>query len=125
MTATGTLDLHSNQYWTQEDLTITTTRAMRELRVTVTVSGGATVRSTGSWSTILSQNIDSSVDPTASGLTYLFILKPGQTLQPGSYAFGFQFDRPSGHSFGLDAYRVTATTADEAKPASASGGFAG
>lgn len=125
MTATGTLDSHSNQYWTQEDLTVTTTHAIRALRVTVTVSGGATVQSTGSWTTILPQNIDSSVDPSASGLTYLFTLKPGQTLQPGSYAFGFQFNRPSGHAFGLDTYSVSATTTDEAKPASASGSFAG
>jgi hypothetical protein len=125
VTATGTLDSHSNQYWTQEDLTVTTTHAIRALRVTVTVSGGATVQSTGSWTTILPQDIDSSVDPTASGLTYLFTLKPGQTLQPGSYAFGFQFNRPSGHAFGLDTYSVSATATDEAKPASASGSFAG
>lgn len=123
LTATGALDSHSNQYWTQEDLTVTTTRVISALHVTVTISGGATVQSTGQWTTILSQYIDGSVATTANGLTYQFTLKPGQTLQPGSYAFGFQFGRPSGHAFSLDAYSVTAITADEAKPASTSGGF--
>jgi len=124
VTATGTLDSHSNPYWTQEDLTVTTTRAIKALRVTVTVSGGATVQSTGSWTTILSQYIDGSVVPTTSGLTYQFTVKPGQILEPGSYGFGFQFDRPSGHAFSLDAYAVTAISADSGNPASASGAFA-
>lgn len=126
VTAEGTVDSHSTQYWTQEDLTVTTTRAIRALHVTVTVSGGARVQSTGSWTTILSQTIDSSVGATASGLTYEFTLRPGQTLQPGSYAFGFQFNRPAGgHTFTLDTYSVAATTVDEAKTVSVSGSFAG
>lgn len=125
VTATGALDSHSNQFWTQEDVTVTATHAIKALRVTVTVSGGATVQSTGSWTTILPPYIDSSVAATSSGLTYEFTLKPGQTLQPGSYAFGFQFDRPNGHAFSLDAYSVTATAVDGVNPASASGGFTG
>lgn len=129
VTATGALDSHSNQYWTQEDLTVTTTRAVTALRVTVVVAGGAggtTVQSTGSWSTILSQYIDGSAGPTASGLTYEFTLKPGQVLQPGSYVFGFQFDRPAtARASALDTYSITATTVDGAKPASASGRFPG
>jgi hypothetical protein len=127
LAAVGSVDsLTSSQYWAQEDLTVTTTSAVSALHVTVAVSGGAAVQSTGSWSTILSANIDTSVSRTPGGLTYDFTLHAGQTLQPGSYAFGFQFDRPaSGHSFTLDTYTVTVTTAEGSQQASVHGTFAG
>ncbi len=124
LTATGAVDSHSTQYWAQENLSVTTTRATRALQVIVTVSGGSTVQSTGSWSTILSADLYSTAAPTVSGLTYTFTLKPGQVLQPGTYAFGFQFGRPStGHSFALDTYSVTATTTDNGAKFSATGAF--
>ncbi len=124
LAATGTVDSHSTQYWAQENLSVTTTRAIKALHVTVTVSGGGTVQSTGSWSTILSQDIDSTVTPTANGLTYDFTLRPGRVLQPATYVFGFQFDRPAaGHSFALDAYSVTATGADSSAKMVVSGTF--
>lgn len=126
VTATGTVDSHSTQYWAQENLSVTAAHAVKALHVIVTVSGGATVKSTGSWSTILSPQIDATVSQTPTGLRYDFTLKPGQTLQPGTYGFGFQFNRPAGgHSFGLDTYAVTATTVGGSVQASASGSFAG
>jgi hypothetical protein len=127
LAAVGSVDsATSSQYWVQEDLTVTTTSAVSALHVTVAVSGGAAVQSTGSWSTILSANLDTSASRTPGGLTYDLSLHPGQTLQPGSYAFGFQFDRPaSGHSFTLDTYTVTVTTAEGSQQATVRGTFAG
>lgn len=124
LTATGTIDSHSSQYWTQENLTVTTTRAIRALHVVVTVSGGSSVQSTGWWSTILAPYLTATISRTADGLRYDLTVKPGQTLQPAAYAFGFQFDRPAaGHDFTLDAYTVTATTTDDALQSSANGTF--
>ncbi len=126
VTATATVDSHSTEYWAQENLTVTVTHAVKALHVVVTVSGGATVKSTGSWSTLLSPQVDTAVSQTPSGLRYDFTLKPGQTLQPAMYNFGFQFNRPaSGHTFALDTYTVTAITVDGAVQASESGSFAG
>lgn len=126
VTAAGTVDSHSTQFWAQEDLSVTATHTIKALHVIVTVSGGATVQSTGSWSTILSPQLDTAVSQTSTGLRYDFTLKPGQTLQPGTYGFGFQFNRPAGgHSFSLDTYAVTATTVEGSLQASASGNFAG
>jgi hypothetical protein len=126
VTATATVDSHSTQYWAQENLAVTVTLAVKALHVVVTVSGGATVKSTGSWSTLLSPQVDTAVSQTPTGLRYDFTLKPGQTLQPAMYNFGFQFNRPaSGHTFALDTYTVTATTVDGAVQASESGSFAG
>lgn len=122
VTATASIDSHSNPYWTQEDLTVTTTRALRALHVVVNVSGGSSVQSTGWWSTILAPYLTATVTPTADGVTYDLTLKPGQILQPAVYAFGFQFNRPANHNFGLDAYIVTATT-DNSAPANAAGSF--
>jgi hypothetical protein len=125
LTAVGIVDSHSTQYWSQENLTVTTTRAVRGLHVIVAVSGGTTVQSTGSWTTILPANVDTTVRTIPGGLTYDITLKAGQTLQPTSYLFGFQFNRPaSGHTFTLDTYTVTATLTDNAAQATASGTFA-
>ena len=125
VTATGTVDSHSTRYWAQEDLSVTTTRVVRALGVTVIVSGGATVQSTGSWSTIPAADIDVTVSPTFGGLTYDISLKPGLTLPPGTYAFGIQFNRPAaGHDFAGDTYAVTADATSDSKQATAAGTFA-
>jgi len=125
LTATGTVDPHSTQYWAQESLTVTTTRAVRALHVVVSVSGGSTVQSTGWWSTILSQDINTTVSRVPGGLLYDITLHPGQILQPATYGFGLQFNRPAGgHNFTLDTFFVTATTVDDTSQASASGAFA-
>jgi hypothetical protein len=123
LTAVGTVDPHSFQYWAQENLTVTTTRPIRELEVTVAVSGGPAVRSTGMWTTLLPADVGTTVRSDPDGLVYDITLKAGQTLQPTAYKFGFQFDRPStGHDFTLDTYRVSAVTTDGATE-SASGTF--
>jgi hypothetical protein len=123
LTAAGTVDPHSSQYWAQENLTVTTTRTIRELDVTVAVTGGQSVRSTGMWTTLLPADVETTVRSEPDGLVYEITLKPGQTLQPTAYRFGFQFNRPSaGHEFTLDTYRVTAVTTDGASE-SASGSF--
>ncbi len=111
LTAVGTVDPASFRYWAQENLTVTTTRATRELHVTVTVSGGPAVRSTGMWTTILPADVETTVSSVPGGLVYDITLKPGQILQPAAYSFGFQFDRPvTGHDFALDTYWVSAVT---------------
>jgi hypothetical protein len=123
LTAAGTVDPHSTQYWAQENLTVTTTHPIRELDVTVNVSGGQSVRSTGMWTTLLPPQVATTVHGDKGGLVYEITLKPGQTLQPTAYGFGFQFNRPSaGHEFALDTYHVTAVTTDGATE-SASGAF--
>lgn len=123
LTAAGTVDPHSTQYWAQENLTVTTTLPIRELDVTVAVSGGQSVRSTGMWTTLLPPQVETTVRSEPDGLVYEITLKPGQILQPTAYRFGFQFNRPSaGHEFTLDTYRVTAVTTDGASE-SASGTF--
>jgi hypothetical protein len=122
-TAAGAVDPHSSQYWVQENLAVTTTRPIRELDVTVTVSGGSAVRSTGTWTTILPADVGTTVSSVPDGLVYDITLKPGQILQSAVYSFGFQFNRPSaGHDFALDTYRVSAVTTDGATE-SASGRF--
>jgi len=123
LTAAGTVDPHSSQYWAQENLTVTTTRPIRELDVTVAVSGGPAVRSTGAWTTLLPGEVETTVRSVPDGLVYDITLKAGQTLQPTAYMFGFQFNRSStGHEFTLDTYRVSAVTTDGATE-SASGTF--
>jgi hypothetical protein len=123
LTAAGTVDPYSSQYWAQENLTVTTTLPIRELDVTVAVTGGQSVRSTGMWTTLFPTQVETTVRSEPDGLVYEITLKPGQILQPTAYKFGFQFNRPSaGHDFSLDTFRVTAVTTDGASE-SASGAF--
>ncbi|KAB2347997.1 hypothetical protein [Actinomadura rudentiformis] len=125
LTASGAVDPHSTQYWAQENVTVVTTRPTRGLHVSVTVSGGSTVRPTGSWTTIAPADVTTTVNRTSSGLTYDIALKPGQTLPAGTYRFGVQFNRPAtGHDFTKDTYRVSAFTAgSRSTEAMATGSF--
>ncbi len=128
LTASGTVDPHSTQYWAQENLTVSTTRPTRELHVSIAVSGGSGVQSTGSWTTIAPAEITTtSVNRVNGGLIYDIALKPGQTLPAGTYRFGIQFNRPAtGHDFAHDTYRVSAFTADShSTNATATGTFSG
>jgi hypothetical protein len=113
LTAIGTVGHNSNQFWAQENLTITTTRAIRGLHLSVTVSGASTVQSTGSWSTLAPADLTTAVNRVPGGLVYDITLKPGRTLPAGTYVFGLQFNHPvNGHNFTTDTYHVTAITTD-------------
>jgi hypothetical protein len=127
LTASGTVDPHSTQYWAQENLTVVTTRSTRGLHVSVTVSGGSTVRPAGSWTTFAPADVTTTVNRTDGGLIYDIVLKPGQTLPAGTYRFGIQFHRPAtGHDFTKDTYRVSAVTDDSrSTKAMATGSFRG
>jgi hypothetical protein len=121
----ASVDAQSTEYWVQENLTVTPTGTIRDLRITVAVSGGSSVASTGIWTTIAAADLDTTVTRVSGGLVYEVTLKPGQSLRPAVYRFGFQFNRPaSGHDFALDTYSVSATGADGAT-LSASGAFGG
>jgi hypothetical protein len=126
LTAAAAVDLYSNEYWAQEDLTLTTTTALHALHLVATISGGGTVQSTGWWSTIPKDELDVTVSHDSAGLVYDITLNPGQTLQPTVYRFGLQFNHPAvGHSFALDAYTVTAITVADAQQSSVRGTFGG
>jgi hypothetical protein len=121
----ASVDTHSTEYWVQENLNVTPTSTIRNLRITVTVSGGSSVASTGIWTTIAATDLDTTVARVSGGLVYEVTLKPGLSLRPAAYRFGFQFNRPaSGHDFALDTYSVSATGAD-GTTLSASGEFGG
>jgi hypothetical protein len=119
------VDSHSTEYWVQEDLNFTSTSVIKQLRITVTVSGGSAVASTGVWTTMAAANLETTVSRVSGGLEYEITLKPGQSLPADLNRLGFQFNRPaSGHDFALDTYSINATTADGAT-LGASGTFGG
>lgn len=119
------VDAFSNQYWAQEDLSLTPANTLKSLRIVVTVSGGSTVASTGTWTTVVGAQLETTVTRIPGGLEYVVTLKPGRSLNPTPYVFGFQFNRPAGdHDSTLDAYSVTATASDGTSLAAA-GDFGG
>jgi hypothetical protein len=116
------IDAASIDNWTQGNVTVVTSETVTALEVTVRVVATPRVSSTGSWSTIRSENLVTAVEEQAGALVYRFTLKPGVSLGPGSYVFGVQY----GHAVGgrdpsRDTYQVVATA--NGKQAEVNGGF--
>lgn len=125
LAAAASVDPHSTEYWAQENLSVTPAGTIRSLRITVTVSGGSAVASTGVWTTLFTTELETTVTRVPGGLVYELTLKPGLSLGPNVYRFGFQFNRTaSGHDFTLDTYSVSAVGAD-GETLSGSGTFGG
>ena len=125
LATTAWVDSHSYQYWAQEDLNFTAPGVVKALRITVTVSGGSAVASTGIWTTIAAADLETTVSRVSGGLQYEITLKPGQSLPADLNRLGFQFNRPAAvHDFALDTYSIDATAADGAT-LGASGTFGG
>ncbi|GAA4618776.1 hypothetical protein GCM10023195_84630 [Actinoallomurus liliacearum] len=113
----------SNAYWAEEDVTLSRTRPLTALRVTVRVTRTAGVRSTGSWSNLPGDTFQVTVGDEGSAVVYTWVLRPGRSVPPGRYVFAAQYARaPDGHDAHQDTYSVTA--ADGAgRPLTESGRF--
>lgn len=109
--STGTLDPTSNEYWTQESLTLITGRRLSALRVTVRVARNRGVASTGSWLTLPTNDFTVTVREKDSVLSYQFVLRRGRTVPRGKWIFAVQYNHAQGGRDGrFDTYVVTATT---------------
>ncbi|MEE4541447.1 hypothetical protein V2S66_05625 [Streptomyces sp. V4-01] len=108
VSATGTVDGSSNQFWTQSDVTLTTDRSLTSLAVELRVARTPGVASTGSYDSVSGQT---TVAITVQGdfLVYRWALNPGQTLAAGTYVFAGQFQHDGGdRDAGGDGYTVAA-----------------
>lgn len=102
------LDPGSNDYWAQEDVTVSEARPLAQLRVTVRVARDQGVRSTGSWSSLPGDAFQVTVGDDQGALVYTWVLRPGRSVPPGAYVFAAQYARtPGGHDAHRDTYTVT------------------
>jgi hypothetical protein len=97
----------SNPYWTQSDLTLTTTRPLTSLTVELRVARTGGVSSTGSYSSVSGQTMPT-VTTESDFVVYRWVLNAGQTLAPGTYTFAGQFNHDGGpRSTSGDHFLVT------------------
>jgi hypothetical protein len=110
LTAKGGLDANSVATWTQNNVTITNTKALASLRVTITVDLTPGAAEAGRYTNVPNADVTMTVTRGASALTYAYVLKQGTNLAPGSYIFAAQFQHRSGRMMSNDSYTVAAST---------------
>lgn len=126
VTAIGAVGPHNTDVWAEEDVTVALSRDVYALQITVKVSGDSGLSSTGTWTTLNPSMFAVTVNQVAGGMVYDFTLDSGQTVNAGTYEFGFQFDHTAGtHSFADDTYYASmiTTKAEGSNSAAASGAF--
>jgi hypothetical protein len=102
-----------NPYWSENNLTATTTQALSDLRASIRIAQNGGVVSTGTWSSV-GGSVTVTVTDDGSGVDYVFKLKPGVVLPPGSYGFQAQYNHAAGaRDTRFDAYDITAVTSDQ------------
>lgn len=100
----------SNAYWDQSRVTVQSTKTLKSLKVVVKITQTGGVASTGTWSNI-GDKVSVSSASSSGELDYVVTLKPGATLEPGTYIFRFQYDHNQGNrDAGGDRYNVTVTS---------------
>ncbi|MCO6009000.1 hypothetical protein NE236_28905 [Actinoallomurus purpureus] len=117
------IDPGSNDYWAQEDVTVSGERPLSTLQVTVRVARTQGVRSAGSWSSLPGDAFAVTVGDERGALVYRWALRPGRSVPPGSYVFAAQYTRaPGGRDAHRDTYTVTASEGT-GRPLTAHGHF--
>ncbi|MFI7412985.1 hypothetical protein ACIBU0_30365 [Streptomyces sp. NPDC049627] len=106
----GTVEGDSNPYWDQSAVTVQTTKTLKSLKVVVKITQTGGVAGTGTW-TNLGDKVSVASASSSGELDYVVTLKPGITVDPGTYIFRFQYNHNQGaRDAGGDRYNVTATS---------------
>ncbi|MCL6734806.1 hypothetical protein [Streptomyces neyagawaensis] len=106
----GAVEGDSNPYWDQSTVTVQTTKALKSLKVVVKIAQTGGVASTGTW-TNLGDKVSVASASASGELDYVVTLKPGVTVDPGTYIFRFQYNHNQGdRAPDGDRYNVTTTS---------------
>lgn len=101
----GSIDKASSEFWAQSNVTVKSTGTLSGLVVELRVVKTDEVASTGSWSTLNSDDYEVKITEDDDALVYRWTLKPGKTLAAGTYVFAGQYNHAKGgRDAGGDAY---------------------
>ncbi|MGW0576626.1 hypothetical protein ACWD25_11795 [Streptomyces sp. NPDC002920] len=119
----GSVDTsEDNAYWDQSVVTVKSTKPLSSLKVVVKIIQTGGVSSSGTWSN-LGDKVSVATGASSGELDYVVTLKSGNTLDPGTYVFKFQYNHDQGdRGVGGDRYNVT-TVATDSDDEFRSGGF--
>ncbi|AZQ39363.1 hypothetical protein EJ357_42960 [Streptomyces cyaneochromogenes] len=110
----GSVDSDTNDYWDQSTVTVKSTKPLTSLKVVVKIIQTGGVSSTGTWSS-LGDKMQVATGGNSGELDYVVTLKSGNTLEPGTYVFKFQYNHDQGRrDAGGDRYNVTGVSTDSA-----------
>ncbi|WP_330287625.1 hypothetical protein [Streptomyces sp. NBC_00576] len=101
-----------NAYWDQSVVTVKSTKPLSSLKVVIKIIQTGGVAGTGTWSS-LGDKVSVATGASSGELDYVVTLKAGNTLDPGTYVFKFQYNHDQGNrAAGGDRYNVTAVATD-------------
>jgi hypothetical protein len=110
MSSDASVETDTNNYWDQSLVVVKSTKALSGLKVVVKIIQTGAVANTGTWSS-LNDRVSVSSGASSGELDYVITLKPGVTLDPGTYKFAVQYNHAPGHrDAGGDRYNVTTTS---------------
>jgi hypothetical protein len=108
----GAVDPHSNAYWAQSNVTLTTREPLTALVLEVRIAQTGGVRETGSWRTRPAADFTVATREEGGALVYRWTLKEGRTVPAGRHVFAAQYDHAVGaRDAGGDTYTATAAAA--------------
>ncbi|MGV9854484.1 hypothetical protein ACWDWU_37875 [Streptomyces sp. NPDC003442] len=111
----GAINTHSNPYWAQSDITLTTGRPLTSLTVELRVADTGGVRSTGSWSSLPTGDVTTATHVEDGVLVYRWTLRKGATVPAGRYVLAGQYNHAEGdRDTGRDAYAASGNGASGA-----------
>lgn len=120
VSSSGSVDPHSNPYWTESDVNLSNAQPLTSLTVELRIAGSGQVSQNSSFSS--APDVSGSVTVEGGYLVYRWTLNPGKTLAPGSYTFAGQFNHAeNARDTSGDRYTVTASGTDG--PATEQGHF--
>ncbi|WP_112241297.1 hypothetical protein [Kribbella monticola] len=92
----GSIDVHSNPFWAQNDLFLKTTQQLTSLTVELRIAQTGGVQKTGNWQTLSSDDFIVTVQESGGALLYRWTLKPGRTVPTGEHEFAAQYNHAPG-----------------------------
>ncbi|MGW2520809.1 hypothetical protein ACWC09_28080 [Streptomyces sp. NPDC001617] len=99
-----------NSYWSQNSVSVTTTKQLTALKVVVHIAQTGGVANTGVWTSLGDKVTVHSARASDGGADYVVILNAGITIDPGTYVFQFQYNHDQGTRNTIhDLYAVGAT----------------
>ncbi|NUR03926.1 MAG: hypothetical protein HOY79_47695 [Streptomyces sp.] len=113
-----------NDYWSQSNLSVTTTKKLSALKVVLHVAQTGGVADTGVWTSLGNKVTVHTGRASDGGADYVVTLNAGITLDPGTYVFQFQYNHAKGpRDTGHDIWAVVTTAAGDSKEVNQNGRY--
>jgi len=114
----------SNDYWSQSNVSVTTTKKLSALKVVLHVAQTGGVANTGVWTSLGDKVTVHTGRASDGGADYVVTLNAGITLNPGTYVFEFQYNHDKGtRDTGHDIWAVVTTAVGDSREVAQNGRY--